>query len=116
MKVPFFLLPLKRLYLEQIVQVNGLMALLMKQRNGAAWTGEERRQLLAVLRGMAISIPLLAVFSLPGGSILLPALAWFLDRRKSRQQILQEASSGLLVEDARPLPRETGRARTVESP
>ncbi len=86
MRTPSFLAPLKKMLLAQVTNVEGLMQLLMKQRNGVPWTGEDRRLLVLHLRTLAASLPALAVFSLPGGVVLLPALAWLLDRRLRKKE------------------------------
>jgi hypothetical protein len=80
------LLPLKRLWLQSVLSVQGLMQLLMKPRNGEPWTPEDRRELRRHFRALWDLAPMLALFSLPGGTLLLPLLAWFLDRRQARQR------------------------------
>lgn len=65
-----------------ITKVKGLMPLMMKPRNGMRWTAEERVELLAQLRALMHLSPYLAVLALPGSILLLPLLAWFLDRRR----------------------------------
>ena len=79
-----FLLPLKRMWLQSVLSVHGLMQLLMKQRNGAHWTPDDRREIRRYLRELGALTPALALFSLPGGTLLLPVLAWFLDRRRAK--------------------------------
>lgn len=69
--------------LAQVLDVKGLMQLLMKNRNtGETWTQEELRQIRAHLRGISKMVPVILVFLLPGGALLLPLLAEVLDRRK----------------------------------
>jgi len=72
---------MKAIALDEIEKVHGFMELLMRPRNGRPWTPEERRALKAHIRHLARSLPVIGIFSLPGGSLLLPLLAWFLDRR-----------------------------------
>ncbi|HET7852896.1 MAG TPA: hypothetical protein VFM04_00345 [Candidatus Methylomirabilis sp.] len=73
----------KELILSQILAVKGLMRLLMKNRNtGEKWTRDEVREIRAHLRHIAMLVPGLIIFMLPGGSLLLPLLAEALDRRK----------------------------------
>ena len=62
-----------------------LMPLLMKQRNGASWTDEERGEIKAQLHRMAEIAPYLLLFVMPGGLFLLPLLAWWLDRRRQQR-------------------------------
>lgn len=84
------LLSLKRICLEEAGKIEGFMQLLMKHRNGEAWTVEDKASLAGHLQGMARTIPLLVVFSLPGGMLMLPVLAWFLDRRKRKEDPAQQ--------------------------
>ncbi len=73
----------KEFLLAQVLEVQGLMQLLMKHRNtGEKWTRGEMRQIRTHLRGISRVVPIILVFLLPGGSLLLPLLAEVLDRRK----------------------------------
>lgn len=73
----------KKLILEQVLAVKGLMQLLMKQRNtNQEWTKEEIKEIKKNLKNISKGVPALLVFLLPGGSLLLPFLAEILDRRK----------------------------------
>jgi hypothetical protein len=74
----------KRL-LDDVVAVKGLMPLLMKPRNGEPWTPEERERLRACLRRLSVASPYLVVLVMPGGIFFLPALAWWLDRRRRKR-------------------------------
>jgi hypothetical protein len=68
--------------LARVLEVKGLMQLLMKNRNtGEKWTPEELIQIRGHLRGIARMVPVIIVFLLPGGALLLPLLAEVLDRR-----------------------------------
>jgi len=84
MNAPRFLLNLKRITLDEVDQVHGFMRLLMKERNGAPWSEADKVAILAHLRHFGRSLPYLALFTIPGATLLLPGLAWFLDRRKYR--------------------------------
>ena len=66
-----------------------LMPLLMKQRNGAQWTDEERKDIKTQLQRMVAIAPYLLLFVMPGGLFLLPVLAWWLDRRRQQRQQAQ---------------------------
>jgi hypothetical protein len=73
----------KEFILSQVLAVKDLMRLLMKNRNtGEKWTREEIHEIRAHLRHIAMLVPALIIFLLPGGSLLLPLLADVLDRRK----------------------------------
>lgn len=73
--------------LKEILEVKGLMHLLMKHRNtGQKWTREEKKEIKMHLKNISRVVPALAIFLLPGGSLLLPFLLEVLDRRKGRGQ------------------------------
>ncbi len=71
--------------LAEFVKVRGLMPLLMKRRNGEAWSRAERIELQEQLRALAHLSPYLFVLMLPGSFAMLPVLAWWLDRRRQRR-------------------------------
>ena len=60
----------------------GLLPLLMKGRNGARWTADERIRIWHHLRQLASLSPYLIVLLAPGSMVLLPIVAWWLDRRR----------------------------------
>jgi len=66
----------------QAIRVRGLMPLLMKPRNGQRWTNAERDELQEQLRALRSLSPYLLVLALPGSFLMLPMLAWWLDRRR----------------------------------
>jgi len=76
----------ERLYLtSEIMQARGLMPLLMKPRNKLRWTPEEKQALVMHFRRLTNISPYLVVLAMPGGMLMLPALAWWLDRRRNRR-------------------------------
>ncbi len=78
----------KALLLDEAGKINGFMGLLMKPRNThKAWTKEERRLLRAHLIHLSYYVPVLFIFVLPFGSLLIPVLAEILDRRRSRRGV-----------------------------
>jgi len=66
----------------ELAKVKGLMPLLMKRRNGGRWSVDERHELIEQLHAMAHLSPYLVVLVMPGSVLFLPALAWWLDRRR----------------------------------
>jgi hypothetical protein len=54
----------------------------MKGRNGARWTADERIRIWHHLRQLASLSPYLIVLLAPGSMVLLPIVAWWLDRRR----------------------------------
>ena len=83
----------KRHLLNEILQVRGLMPLLMKQRNKGRWSSEDRAELHIHLRRLSSLSPYLVVLALPGSFVLLPALAWWLDRRRTRARRRQSVET-----------------------
>jgi len=76
----------KEAILMEVLSIKGLMQLLMKTRNSdEQWTREERKEIRMHLRNIAKTIPIIAIFSLPGGPFFLHILAEALDRRKTRR-------------------------------
>ena len=69
---------------QEFSQVSGLMPLLMKQRNKQRWSREDKAQLASYLKRLSNLSPYLVVLAIPGGLLALPALAWWLDRRRMR--------------------------------
>jgi hypothetical protein len=65
--------------------IEGLIAVLMKPRNGVPWTPDERAFLHDELKRLARVTPAFVIFLLPGGALLLPLYAWFLDTRRTRR-------------------------------
>ena len=73
--------------LDEAQKLTGFMHLLMKPRNtGLAWTGEEKRLLKLHLKHLSYYVPIMVVFVLPFGSLLIPVLAEILDRRGTRRR------------------------------
>lgn len=76
----------KQAILMEVLSIKGLMQVLMKIRNtDERWTREEKKEIMRHLKNIAKIIPTVVIFSLPGGSLLLPILAEALDRRKTRR-------------------------------
>jgi len=73
----------QRLYVyNELSQARGLIPILMKHRNGEQWSKEERELLLRDLRALSHLSPYLIVILMPGGVLILPLLAWWIDRRR----------------------------------
>ena len=75
-----------RRILAEVLVMRGMMPLLMKARNGGHWTPDEKEEIVIHLRRMAHLSPYLLVLMLPGSVFLLPAYAWWLDRRRLNRQ------------------------------
>ena len=70
---------------EEIAQIPGLTALLMKPRNGLKWTTAERAELRTQLRRFSRLSLYLAMAALPFTTLTLPLVAWWLDRRQQKR-------------------------------
>jgi hypothetical protein len=76
----------KKLIFQEAQHIQGFLVLLFKERNtDTKWTKEEREQLKSYLKRLSAYVPVIILFLLPGGSLLLPVLAEILDRRKQRR-------------------------------
>lgn len=69
---------------DELVLIKGAWPLLMKQRNGGKWTPEEKLRLKAIVRSASSVSPYLFIWALPGSVVMLPFLAWYLDRQRRR--------------------------------
>lgn len=77
----------------ELAKTRGLIPLLMKRRNGAVWSAQERQSLLSDLRTLSNLSPYLIPLLMPGGVLLLPLLAWWLDcRRKARESSVKQST------------------------
>ena len=76
----------KQALMAEVLQVRGLMPLLMKPRNKQRWTAEDKAELKIHIQRLSRISPYLVVLVMPGGFFMLPALAWWLDRRRSRKR------------------------------
>lgn len=93
---PFEFVARERRYLRsEMTQVRGLMPLLMKRRNNLVWTRADRAELHGHLKRLSAISPYLMCFVVPGGFVLLPALAWWLDRRRQRTGLVALERQGV---------------------
>jgi hypothetical protein len=77
----------KSFILQEVLAVKGLMQLLMKTRNtDQSWTREEKREIKKHLKDISKMVPVIVIFLLPGGTLLLPVLAEVIDRRKTKRR------------------------------
>jgi hypothetical protein len=70
----------------EIARIPGLMALVMKPRNGKHWSVEDRALLRDQLRGLGTLGLYLGSLAIPGTALTLPLLAWWIDRRTERRR------------------------------
>ena len=84
----------KQAHTAEILQVRGLMPLLMKPRNKQRWTAEDKAELVVHIQRLSRISPYLVVLVMPGGFFMLPALAWWLDRRRNRKRTPAAPAAG----------------------
>jgi len=84
----------RKYMLLEISQVKGLMPLLMKPRNRQQWSASDKRELMLHLKRLSRVSPYIAVIVLPGGFAMLPALAWWLDRRRGQRLVRGSGLAG----------------------
>lgn len=75
----------KRRLQDELALMKGAWPLLMKQRRGGKWTPEEKARLKDMVRSASSVSPYLFIWALPGSMVLLPLLAWFLDRQRKQR-------------------------------
>ena len=75
----------KRRFSSELVHMRGAWPLLMKQRQGGKWTPEEKSKLKLMVRSASNVSPYLFIWAIPGSMLLLPFLAWFLDKRRKNK-------------------------------
>ena len=86
---------IKSIVLVHVSHVEGFMRLLMKPRNALPWCLEDKVKLRIHLKYFSRTLPILGLFALPGGALLVPALSWFLDRRKDKARRLEIAATAI---------------------
>lgn len=74
----------KRRLRDELAHMKGAWPLLMKQRNGGKWTPEEKVELQGMVKSASSVSPYLFIWAVPGSMLLLPFLAWFLDRQRKK--------------------------------
>ena len=72
----------KRRFRDELVNMKGAWPLLMKQRNGGKWTPAEKSRLKTMVQSASSVSPYLFIWAIPGSILMLPFLAWFLDKRR----------------------------------
>ena len=70
---------------DELALIKGAWPLMMKQRNGGKWTADEKARLKAMVRSASSVSPYLFIWAVPGSVLLLPLLAWFLDRQRKQR-------------------------------
>jgi len=83
----------KRRLGDELLRIKGAWPLLMKQRRGGKWTPEDKAELKQMVRSASSVSPYVFIWVLPGSVLLLPLLAWYLDRRR-KKALARQLSEG----------------------
>lgn len=76
----------KHRFRDELSAMRGAWPLLMKQRSGGGkWTDDDKVRLKSMVRSASSVSPYLFIWAIPGSMILLPFLAWFLDRQRKNR-------------------------------
>lgn len=70
----------------EMATLKGSVVWLVQQRRQGCWDAQERAHLREVMRTASSVSPYLVIWVVPGSMLLLPFLAWFLDRQRKRRQ------------------------------
>lgn len=84
----------KHRFREELAHIKGAWPLLMKQRKGGTWTPDDKVQLKSMVRSASSVSPYLFIWAIPGSMVLLPFLAWFLDRQRKKRAVQRRRQQG----------------------
>lgn len=70
----------------EIATMKGSVVWLVQQRRQGTWSAEERAHLRYVMRSASSVSPYLFIWVIPGSMLLLPFMAWFLDKQRKRRE------------------------------
>ena len=82
----------KTRFRSELATMKGSVVWLIRQRRQGAWSSTERAHLRDVMRSASSVSPYLFIWVIPGSLVLLPFLAWFLDRRRRRPERLKDTA------------------------
>ena len=77
----------RKFLLSEMSQVRGLMPVLMKKRNKQQWTPQDKAEIRAQLKRLSDLSPYFVALVMPGCFVVLPAVTWWLDRRRNRRAL-----------------------------
>ncbi|MFN4119381.1 hypothetical protein [Acidovorax sp.] len=70
----------------EMATMKGSVVWLVQQRRQGTWDAAERAHLRDVMRSASSVSPYLFIWVIPGSMLLLPFLAWFLDKQRKRRE------------------------------
>lgn len=72
----------------EMATMKGSVVWLVQQRRQGNWNAEERAHLRDVMRSASSVSPYLFIWVIPGSMLILPFMAWFLDKQRKRRERL----------------------------
>lgn len=70
----------------EMATMKGSVVWLVQQRRQGNWSAQERTHLREVMRSASSVSPYLFIWVIPGSMLLLPFMAWFLDKQRKRRE------------------------------
>ncbi|MDH4418813.1 MAG: hypothetical protein QE485_16510 [Acidovorax sp.] len=70
----------------EMATMKGSVVWLVQQRRQGNWTADERDHMRDVMRSASSVSPYLFIWVIPGSMLILPFMAWFLDRQRKRRE------------------------------
>lgn len=70
----------------EMATMKGSVVWLVQQRRQGNWDAVERARLRDVMRSASSVSPYLFIWVIPGSMLILPFMAWFLDRQRKRRE------------------------------
>ena len=70
----------------EMATMKGSVGWMVQQRRKGQWTAAERSHLREVMRSASSVSPYLFIWVIPGSMLVLPFMAWFLDRQRKRRE------------------------------
>lgn len=70
----------------EIATLRGSVVWLVRQRRQGCWSTHERSHVRLVMRSASSVSPYLIIWVIPGSMLLLPFLAWFIDRQRQKRR------------------------------
>ena len=74
----------------EVATMKGSVVWLVQQRRQGHWNAEERAHLRDVMRSASSVSPYLFIWVIPGPMLILPFMAWVLDKQRKRRERKQQ--------------------------
>lgn len=77
----------KTRFRSELATMKGSVVWLVRQRRLGSWTLTDREHLRSVMRSASSVSPYLVIWVVPGSLLVLPFMAWFIDRRRRQKAV-----------------------------